>query len=645
MKTKKEREPKSITKQLISAGIYFVAALLVETLSFLLMGFNGLPQYLLLDVAVLVMIIGLIFLVPSNKWQIGIYSALIIVQATFAYINIKLYTLFGTVLSINFFNNYKEALSGIGFRLLDGGLIFLFFLLIFGFIFASLLLDKKYFPFKDKKPLGKTKLILLTLMVFSIFQIEGYGAYYSQINSLDIDSVNETAFVNNDPLLYNTLLLKEESFKKFGSFGFYLRDITSTFMVSTDGAYDNALAAVDYMEEGLTSTTGTYTGVSADNNVIVIMADGLEWYAIDQNLTPTLYALMNGGVTATNYYSKEELSTNENLSLLGSMGEDDLTTILPTVIDDVDNNFSYALPNLLKDWGFDYANYFINYQKDFYNQTKTYYNFGFDELYDTLDFALEDFDGTSLNNWQLDSDFIASAIDEIVPSSTEQFFSYITTTNLIGNYSTNDSLQSYLDTLSVSGWVNVLWNTPYASKLTNYMALAMDLDAGVEYLLDKLDSEGILDTTTIILCGNDDVYYNELALKVKGIDEMEPYNTEAYNVPFIISDANLPATEIDTFACTYDIMPTIMDLIGISYNRNMYLGNSLLISNEVTDVMFSFTGGIFNDKLFTENGVDIYDFGVGTTVVEIAEFKTSVENALQKMLLFSYMYKYDLFNA
>ena len=301
----------------------------------------------------------------------------------------------------------------------------------------------------------------------------------------------------------------------------------------------------------------------------------------------------------------------------------------------------------MKQEGYSGINYFINHEKSFYSRSNTHYNYGFNEIYDISDFS-NDISNSTINHWgdwSLDSEFFKAAIDTIAPENeSAPFFNWITTMVMHGPYYGNYRLQPYFDIMESLNWENPFAGTGIEDYYKNYVAAVMDLDEAIRYLLEELENRNLIDNTTIIIYGDHETYYHDLGIQVKGIPVSDYQNPEIYNVPFMIYDNNLSTMEITDFACPYDIMPTIMDLVGISYNKNMYLGNSVLNSNEKTKAFLSLTGGILNDSLFTSNAVDVYSSNLTQNEEDIEDFLYDVEGLIERLVIFNDLYYYDLFN-
>ena len=636
----------NISREYLLAGIFIVSSLFIETVTFLILGFNMLPQYLLLDIAILVMITGFSFILPSFKLKQVFFGLIIAFQIAVSFMNTLLYHIFGSIATFDMLNLIKDATEATESSVINFATLSLFLGMFAIYIIINIVFVKKFKVEKLEKKSFKVKVAGFMLLGFIVFQSFGYVALEQGLNA--IQNTNNSNFIANDSALYETLLFDVEGLKKFGTFGFYFQDVNTTFFGLEKNKNERIQAARDYLNNGEISSVGDYTGISAGNNVIVIMAESFEWYGVSEELTPTLHSLKTENVAMTNYYSKSNTNISESFGFLGSFPlTKTLLSHFPIFPKLTENDFSYSLPNLMKQEGYSGINYLINHEKSFYNRVNTHYNYGFNEIYDISDFS-DDISNSTIENWgdwSLDSQFFKAAIDIIAPQDeTQPFFNWITTMSMHGPYNGNPRLQPYYDTMELLGWVNPFTGTGIENYYKNYVAAVMDLDEAVRYLLEELENRNLIDNTTIIIYGDHETYYHDLGIQVKGIPVSEYQNPEIYNVPFMIYDNNLPTMEITDFTCPYDIMPTIMDLVGISYNKNMYIGNSVLNSNEKTKAFFSLTGGILNDSLFTSNGTSVYNPNSTQSEENIGDFLYEVERLIEKLFIFNDLYYYDLFN-
>ena len=99
-----------------------------------------------------------------------------------------------------------------------------------------------------------------------------------------------------------------------------------------------------------------------------------------------------------------------------------------------------------------------------------------------------------------------------------------------------------------------------------------------------MEKKDLLDDTVIVLFGDHNAYYQGLSSYVKDIEnyDTERKFTDLYNVPLMIYDTDLTAKiaenkderMIHKFTCTADIVPTLLDLLGVRYYTNLYYGQS-----------------------------------------------------------------------
>jgi len=99
-------------------------------------------------------------------------------------------------------------------------------------------------------------------------------------------------------------------------------------------------------------------------------------------------------------------------------------------------------------------------------------------------------------------------------------------------------------------------------------------------------------------------------------------------------------------------LPTVLDLLGIKFNKNLYIGNSLFGpidyvyknqdgENEELVVYYSLTGGIISNNMYTFNMSD-FVYGDFVTLEYFNKFKEVSYAALRKL---NYIYTLYVYNA
>ena len=115
-------------------------------------------------------------------------------------------------------------------------------------------------------------------------------------------------------------------------------------------------------------------------------------------------------------------------------------------------------------------------------------------------------------------------------------------------------------------------NLPYSETVQAYLACNMELEYALEDLFEQLERAGQADNTVIVLTADHYPYglsesqYNELA--GKDIDT----TFEKYHNSFLCYIPNMQPVDVDTYCCDIDILPTLLNLFGVSYDSRLLAG-------------------------------------------------------------------------
>lgn len=352
--------------------------------------------------------------------------------------------------------------------------------------------------------------------------------------------------------------------------------------------------------------TSVYNGISSGNNLIMILAESFEWYPLklySKDLTtqiyPNLSKLIDESIVCDNFYSREKTDTAEALMLLGSN---------PTgkyVHNDFANNtYPYSLPNLFHKQAIVEGDKEIAiksfHQNDgsFYNRKIVHKSFGFEELVDIE--AMQEYGVTNTWNMKprertLDSLTMKAMKDEMFPTD-QRFLTFWISFSTHGFYNERKNLKEYYDKFDEHNMFPK--GDKYENYLRTYAAAVADLDKALGIMLDNLKKKGLLETTTIALIADHNTYYNGLSNYVKKIDTQ--FDPELYRVPMIIFDKKLTdsidsagkSRTISKFTTTSDVIPTLLDLLGIPAWQNLYFGSTILNENKES-VIYSRAYNIF----------------------------------------------------
>ena len=326
-------------------------------------------------------------------------------------------------------------------------------------------------------------------------------------------------------------------------------------------------ALCDYLAEQPATRQNEYTGLFEGYNLIYICAESFSSLAIDEEVTPTLYNLANGGIVLNNYYNSfKNTTTNGEYAFLTGLWPDvarkdtNMGKISGTMGQSMDKNMDMALGNIFKRSEGVQARAYHNYLGDYYGRNRTLPNMGFECKFmnDGMKFTTA---------WPAsDLEMMEQSIDDYI--NEDRFCTYYMTFSGHGNY-TSDNIMVARNLNTVSSLVSEYLPT----SALGYLSANYELEKAMNCLIGRLAEAGKLENTVIVLTGDHYPYYLTDAgyEALKGARKDETF--ESYRSTCIIYKAGLKEKiEVDTPCCNVDILPTICNLFGLSYDSRLYAG-------------------------------------------------------------------------
>lgn len=584
--------------------LYFIFfAMLLEMVNFLWLKFNVtgyadvvqiFPKYFLLDFAFLTAIAGIIFLIP-RKAANSVFYVFIGLQLAVNMINATLYKVFGDIFSFDMMKLGTEAAAAFKLEFIDLLSIVVNLAILAVIILTQVILDRKLTKKVSLKSINRKALLLIGffccwLVAVSTFTIQCFNFYHTD---------TKVEVCESDEYLWDNMHFKLEAYKKFGTWGFYIKSLANLIYKTDEydkNMHEDMEHSLELGEQQLDVTAPLY-----GDNLIVIMLESFEWFAIDPYNTPTLWKIRNGiGVSMENFHGRNKTNVSEGISILGNMPKDNSLDRLERwgVL-----NSRYSLPNLFKDRGYS-ANYFHSYRKTFYNRHQNLKAMGFENVYGIEDADIEN-KSTKFNDWNKEYDYIQEMIELIAPTD-RQFMSFYTTVATHGTYDKYNprfkdyykeydaNLDDYKAWLETETTYKFPTNEREQKLFRQYKSAAMDTDRMVEYLLAYLDEKNLENNTSIVFYADHNCYYHDLCFSIKDTNKDDFNDIYNYNVPFMIYSSKLEPETNTTFCNTYDVYPTICELYGLPYNKTITQGYNVF-SKEIEDsVMVSYLSGAFN---------------------------------------------------
>ncbi len=435
---------------------------------------------------------------------------------------------------------------------------------------------------------------------------------------------------------------------------------------------DNVKWLAEYLQTVTPTMQNEYTGMFEGYNVIFITAEGFSGYMIDPEVTPTLYKLANEGFVFRNFYTAlhfTSTSGGEFQNLTGlypkngfpiSMKESGIQrTYLP-----------FTLANALNQEGYTSIGYHFN--ENMYGRELSHPNLGYDwrQASDCVNPVVKEKDENGDTIWPQSDDYmVEQSIQDYI--GQEPFNIYYLTLSGHLPYGYGSSRMSARNRELVEA-------LPYSEKTKAYIAANLELEKGLTRLITELENAGIADRTLIVMAP-DHIPYSDLDVLAElaghsfGSDSLESLNEqsidfEVYKSSLIIWSASMSESEqaaaeddeatieatigatgkgtigetakkaigtlgnenakgpiyVDKTCCQVDILPTVLNLLGVTYDSRLLAGTDILSDSEGL-VIFS------SNSWMTDKGLYNRFTGEFTLKDAVAMSEEEIQNYVSRM--------------
>ncbi|MDD3174212.1 MAG: LTA synthase family protein [Herbinix sp.] len=309
-----------------------------------------------------------------------------------------------------------------------------------------------------------------------------------------------------------------------------------------------------------------YNGIGKGKNLIVIQLEAFQNFVLGatyegQEITPNLNRLMQEDTLYYDHYFSNIGKGNTADAEFSS-----LNSLYPIIDGESyriyqDNTFN-GLPWLMRDNGY-YSFAIHGYEGSFWNREYIYPKLGFQEFYSMEDLKQDEIIGLGVSDKSMFKQLIP-----IIQKQTQPFFTFaITLTNHHPFI-----LDEKYHTLTLA-------EEDKGTKFGGYLETVRYTDEAIGQLINDLKAAGLYENTVIALygdhhglnCGMEDVSYRvgEFIGRIYDYDEM-------LNIPLII---HVPGSDvkktISTTGGQIDFMPTIANVMGLSYDNTFVMGQDL----------------------------------------------------------------------
>lgn len=375
-----------------------------------------------------------------------------------------------------------------------------------------------------------------------------------------------------------------------------------------------------YYSTRKTTMQNEYTGKFKDYNLILITAEGYSHYAVNEEVTPTLYKMQEEGFKFTNFYNPiwgVSTSDGEYVATTGLIPKSGVWSMYKSGA----ISMPFTMGNQLRNLGYKTMAYH-NHTYDYYNRDISHPNLGYD--YKGLG------NGLDVRATWPESDL------EMMELTTEEYMNdvpfhtyYMTVSghmrySFSGNFIANKNK-------------DLVQDLPYTEAGKAYMATQIELDRAMEHLLEKLEEAGVADKTLIAISADHYPY----GLEMNEISDLAGHevesNFELYKSSFILYAKGMEPETIDRPVSSLDIIPTISNLMGLEYDSRLMMGIDMFSDSDPLVIFnnrsFITDKGRYNSvtKEFTLND------GVTMTDEEKDEYRKTISSEIERQFYYSAM--------
>jgi lipoteichoic acid synthase len=381
------------------------------------------------------------------------------------------------------------------------------------------------------------------------------------------------------------------------------------------------------------------TGLLEGKNLIYIMIEAFDYIGIDEELTPTLYKMMNSGWNFSNHYTPKFDTGTSDSELISE------TSLIPRRDTNVyaeysTNDWTNSIFYLFNQAGYTTQAYH-NWTDEFYPRKTMMESLYCEDYEDWSDIATDD---DTIPGWQSDYELFKRTTDKYI--NEDKFMTmYITSSTHFPYNTTWDELgNKYLDEINKV-------HPDYPEDVKHYISKAMELDKGLEYLLEALEEAGKADDTAIVFFAdhhplNMDINYlydYTPEIDSSGLTVDRSVGMNEFRSPLVMYCPSILGDETFTgVSSTYDILPTVLNLYNINYDPRLLLGTDYFSDSEnivyFPDGDWATDQGIYYASTGTFEPTD-EDTEVSDTYV--SNMTTKVNNAFNISLM---IYQTDYFH-
>lgn len=466
------------------------------------------------------------------------------------------------------------------------------------YIWFVIIIFTIYIGFKKipKKDNFNYKNVIIVVLVFLLIHLLLPNLYGSANSSLEWNTWQ------NPRNIYKNFNDANKSMSITGLYEYTIRNFYITFLQTEE---EETSEDYEFLMEAFSvnnNEVNKYTGIFKNKNLIFVQLEGIDDWLLTEKDMPTLYGMLNNSFVFQNHYSYYNGGGSTfNSEFAVNTGFITPLSYTQNAYSFNKNSFPYSMANMFKNQDY-VVNAFHMNSGEYYSRQTNYTNWGYDKYYGLLD--INDYKDKS---YTLDRELINDiTFQEKMFPKDSKFVDYIITysnhlpfTNTKGVCKLLYDMEMDLDDTVDMGEES----SSTFVQLTEEECIrkqAHETDYMMELLLKKLTELNLIDDTVIV------VFTDHYLYTVEDKTILDKYKNTSNNLinktPFFIWQNNMKRTNIKEVTSQLNILPTTLNLFGINYNPNYYIGSDALSSNYKGIVFFS-DYSWYDGNIYVENGV------------------------------------------
>ena len=341
-----------------------------------------------------------------------------------------------------------------------------------------------------------------------------------------------------------------------------------------------------YVAAQVPSSKNAMTGAFFGKNLIFISAEAFSAEAIREDITPTLWRMATRGVQFLDFYQFDAAGTTggECANLFGLLAVDGGNSVRETA----GHNNYLTIGNALNRLG--YAGWaFHNNTYTYYGRDSTHVNLGYSHGYMGY--------GNGMEQWvewqwpQSDLEMIRGTFDELY-GSDRPFNVYYMSVSGHSDYSRAGNA------MAEKNW-DVVADLPYSEPVRAYLGANVELDRAMEWLLGRLEEEGIARDTVIVISADhfpygldDDGPLGRMpyTAELYGMESVDTYFQRDHNRAILWCGAleDEEPLVVTSPTMSIDLLPTLLNLFGCEWDSRLLPGRDVFSDREALAFDFSY---------------------------------------------------------